>query len=107
LWDDGTGDALESPVDPEVRELHEVFPHVRDEMKADERERVERFKSLILDPRVEALFAGRGTPAQPPPLLDMERPARKTPLPLLTVTAASSRSGWRLFFHPDEPETVA
>jgi len=67
LWDDGTGDALESPVDPDVRELHEIVPHARDEMGAKERTKVERFKRLILDSRVAALFAGRGTPAQPPP----------------------------------------
>jgi hypothetical protein len=107
LWDDGTGDALESPAHPAVRELRAAFPDALKNMSPEEREEIETFKRLILDARVKELFAGLGTPSQPPPVLAEEKPARPPALLGANPYSRDADEGWSIYFgYPDDVAEV-
>lgn len=106
LWDDGTGDALESAVDPAVREIQEVFSGAKERMDLDNDRGIERHKRRIRDPRVEALFAALGTPAQAPDLPAPAGAEGAPPVPLgATPYMRDPDEGWSLFF--SRPAEVA
>jgi hypothetical protein len=108
LWDDGSGDALESLDNPTVRELREVFPDVKERMGEDERKRIESFKRLIQDPRILAVFTALKTPAQASPVPRAERPAPARPARIVvTPSSRDPNEGWSLsFWWPDSVSEV-
>jgi hypothetical protein len=108
LWDDGTGDALESEVHPAVSELREVFPDAVERMGPERRKAIDRFRRLIRNPQVQAFFAERGTPARPPAVAAVAKPLPGPP-PLVTANPYSRRAdeGWSLYFgYPDDVAEV-
>jgi hypothetical protein len=108
LWDGGTGDALESAVHPAVTELREVFPDALERMPPERRKQIDRFRRLIRNPEVQALFAERGAPARPPAVAAVAKPLPGPP-PLVTANPYSQRAGegWSIYFgHPDDVAEV-
>lgn len=103
LWDDGTGDALEPTTDSEVLEIQAAFPDARPQSE----EEVERFKRLLLDPGVKALFAGLGIPAEPAAVPVAERPERPPVLLSANPFLRDEEEGWSLFFgYPDDVSEI-
>lgn len=78
LWDDGSGDAMETLNNPAVGELREVFPDAKGRLGEEELKRIESFKRLIQDPRVRAVFEARKTLTQPPAPTRSEAPDRSS-----------------------------
>lgn len=94
LWDNGTGDALESPAHPALSEIQSVFPDVLERMSPEGREEIETFKRLILDSRIKALFADLGTPAQPPAVPAVEnRSGHRSSSPPIPFPGMPTRAG--------------
>lgn len=103
LWDNGTGDALESSIHPAVSELRAAFPDALENMSPEWREEIESFKRLIQDPGVKALFTDLGTPAQPPAVPVVEKPVERPVLVSANPYSRDAGEGWSLFFgYPDE-----
>lgn len=98
LWDNGTGDALESTTHPAVRELRAAFPDALERMSAEGREEIERFKRLILDAKVRALFEDLGTPALPPAVPVVEKTVERPVLLSANPYSRDADEGWSLYF---------
>lgn len=79
-------------------------------LDADWREEVEALQRLILDPRIESLFAGLGTPARPPPVVAPARPAPPVVAPVRLGVDADWDDIWKSwelrFLMPDEVAEV-
>ena len=103
LWDNGTGDALESATHPAVRELRAVFPDALERMSPEGREEIEAFKRLILDSKVKALFADLGTPVEPPVVPVVEKTGGPPVLVSANPYSRDADEGWSLYFgYPDD-----
>ncbi|HEV7786880.1 MAG TPA: hypothetical protein VGQ28_16155, partial [Thermoanaerobaculia bacterium] len=115
LWDDGTsGDALDSPASLSVKEVQsafkQAFPEVRtpkDYLSKEERELVARFKRLILDSRVQALFSRLGVPAQAPRHPRENLAGGPAPVQPLVVLNPWLIHYWELHFELGDPDSVA
>ena len=103
LWDNGTGDALESSTHPAVSELRAAFPDALETMSPEWRAEIESFKRLIQDPGVKALFTDLGTPAQPPAVPALEKAVERPVHVSANPYSQDADKGWSLFFgYPDE-----
>ncbi len=80
LWDNGSGDALETLDNPAVRELRQVFPEAKERLGPRGWQQINSFKQRIQDPRIHAVFTALKTPAQAPVVPRVERPAPARPV---------------------------
>lgn len=106
LWDDGSGDALEDEVHQAVRELRQVFPDVKERLGEESWQRIDSFKQRIQDPRIQAVFTALQTPAQAPPVPEVQRPTPAQPVRVgVTSYSRGPDEGWSLYF--SSPDTVS
>lgn len=101
LWDDGSGDALETLRNPSSRE---VFRDAKERLGPADWHRINSFKQRIQDPRIQAVFNALKTPAQAPPVPRVERPAPAQPV-RVGVTPYSRDPSVSLYF--SRPDTVS